>query len=178
MAHLWSWSDDSQWQAFPLNGDRWALSATGAPEPLPPGDITGDDGRLVVLRRAPGPHDERWLLMASERASVLVNGLPMAHGIAALVDRDEIRVPPLVPAFFSTERAAHVAPYPADGPRGFCPRCKRPLAAGDPAVRCPGCGLWHHALDHRPCWTHSDRCAACPHPTALDAGFQWTPEEL
>jgi hypothetical protein len=103
-----------------------------------------------------------------------------------LSDRDELRWPVAHdasgaaphPLFFSTERLAAVAPYPAGDRRGSCPRCKQLLTVGDAAVRCPSCGLWHHATDELPCWTYGEHCAACQQVTSLDAGFQWTPEEL
>ena len=127
-----------------------------------------------------------WAFLTAPDARVLINGLPVPLGIAILADRDEIRFAAtdeaprglLSPIYFSTERLAAVAAYPADGRRGSCPRCKQALTAGESAVCCPGCGLWHHATEALPCWSYGEHCAACPQATALDAGFQWTPEDL
>jgi hypothetical protein len=177
MAHLWHVSDENEWRPFPLDGVLFALPSAGEPQALVTMDRAASG--LIALRCADGPDDEAWFLLAGGEVQVCVNGVPIPHGMAALADRDEIRRPGSPPCFFSTERLAHVATYPADGARGFCPRCKQPIAAGDPAVKCPGCGLWHHASENRlPCWTYGGQCAACSHPTSLDAGFQWTPAEL
>lgn len=177
MAHLWRVADAGDWEPWELDSPLLALGREARPRAID--SIAGaDDGVLVVLRRAPASRDGEWLLLAEADASVHVNGLPVPHGIAALADRDEIRLPEGLRVFFSTERLAHVTPYPHDAPRGFCPRCKQPLQSGGAAVRCPGCGLWHHASTELPCWTYADHCAAgCPQPTALDAGFRWTPED-
>jgi len=80
--------------------------------------------------------------------------------------------------FFSTERLATTEAYPGSPSRAFCPRCTQVIAVGEQAVRCPGCGLWHHGTEQLPCWTYGECCAVCSQPTGVDAGFQWTPEEL
>jgi hypothetical protein len=114
-------------------------------------------------------------------ARPLVNGLPLHHGIAVLFDRDEIRLAPGgdgTPLYFSTERLAVVTQYSPAGRLGLCPRCKQAIAPGEDAVRCPGCGVWHHSTAALPCWTYGDQCAACDHATSIEAGFRWTPEVL
>jgi len=80
--------------------------------------------------------------------------------------------------FFSTELLAGVTPYPGSERPILCARCKAEIATASPAVRCPRCGAWHHQSDELPCWTYAERCSVCDQPTALDAGFAWTPEEL
>ena len=80
--------------------------------------------------------------------------------------------------YFSTETLARIEPLSEEDATGCCPRCKQGLTAGQPAVKCPGCGVWHHQSDELPCWTYAERCAICGGSTALDAGFSWTPEEL
>jgi hypothetical protein len=71
-----------------------------------------------------------------------------------------------------------VSPMP-ETPRGMmCPRCRQRIEKETLAVRCPQCGLWHHQSEELPCWTYSSTCAMCPQPSALDAGYQWTPTEL
>jgi len=186
MAHIWIQSDAGDWQTVTLDANCCRLtmagpSRLGAADPSPL-----DAASTVLIRRVPGPKADVWTLLAGAAARPLVNGLPAPHGIVVLSDRDEIRwpvrpgmdVPLATPLYFSTERLAAVVPYPAEGRRGSCPRCKQPLTAGEDAVRCPGCGLWHHATAVLPCWTHVGCCAVCEQPTALDAGFRWTPEEL
>ena len=200
MAHIWTRLNVGEWQPVPLAADAYVLTIAG-PAPLAAArvpqaadrsllDVVPDAparaAETVLLRRVSAANDETWALLAGPSARPLVNGLPTPHGIVILSDRDEIRRPSpsdpsgpsADPIFFSTERLATVTPYPAGSRRGSCPRCKQPLTAGDTAVRCPGCGLWHHATDALPCWTYGERCAACQQLTSLDAGFQWTPEDL
>jgi hypothetical protein len=129
----------------------------------------------VQLRRVANPPDT-WALITSSPA-LRLNGAQVPLGLAILEDRDEIRLP-AVHAWFSTETQAQVEPFPPSATRGFCPRCKQAIDPGSSAVRCPGCGLWHHASDDLPCWTYAPTCAACAHTTDLDAGFRWTPEDL
>jgi hypothetical protein len=187
VAHIWVSSAAGEWEPVALAADACALTEHGPSfsrldQPLE----TADDSSPVVLRRVPSIADDAWALLAIPGAPIMVNGFPIPHGIVVLNDRDEIRLStpvdpceePARPIYFSTERLAAVAPYPADGRRASCPRCKQSLTAGAPAVCCPRCGLFHHATDALPCWTYGEHCAACPHPTALDAGFRWTPEDL
>jgi hypothetical protein len=94
------------------------------------------------------------------------------------VDRDEILLHGVGRCYFSTETLARIEPLSEESATGCCPRCKQGMTAGEPAVRCPGCGVWHHQSDELPCWTYAERCAICGGSTALDAGFSWTPEEL
>jgi hypothetical protein len=161
MAHVWrNNGHDVGWTPTVLDGDGLALGSSAA------------------LRRIDDVNGAAWMLFAASSARVLVNGLPVSIGIVVLADRDEIRVPSEPPLYFSTETLAEVGPFPESCPRGFCPRCRQPIAPCSPAVRCPGCGLSHHASEDLACWTYSPQCAGCSHDTALDAGFRWTPEDL
>jgi hypothetical protein len=80
--------------------------------------------------------------------------------------------------FYSTERLALVEEFPGANAPAYCPRCKQAIASGHPAVKCPGCGVYYHQSNELPCWTYTDVCALCPQSTALDAGYQWSPEAL
>ena len=75
------------------------------------------------------------------------------------------------------DRAA-VEPLPESAGEVFCARCKKRIPAGAPAVKCPQCGAWHHSSDDLPCWTYAETCAFCDQPTALDADYRFTPEDL
>lgn len=199
MAHLWRRSSGGEWEPITLNGQAYVLDAFApasgeyhrelvaqTPFEIPdlhqdssqgPTDELAPIGRATsVLRRAAARTDDTWVLFARQGARILVNGLRVDLGILVLSDRDEIRLASGQTVYFSTESLAAVVPYPGDA-RGFCPRCKNEIEAEEPAVRCPGCGLWHHAGE-RPCWTYSEQCAACAQHTAPDAGYRWTPEEL
>lgn len=160
MAHLWRRNELGGWTPTPLVGDRLGLGSSSA------------------LRRLADVNGAAWMLFVATAARVRVNGSTVAVGAVVVSDRDEIRLPSGTPLYFSTETLAVVAPFPESGPRGFCPRCKQPIEPGRPAVRCPGCGLYHHASDDLACWTYGPQCAGCPHVTALDAGYRWTPEDL
>jgi hypothetical protein len=119
-----------------------------------------------------------WLLVSGPDARPLINGEPSRLGVVALSNRDELRwAPGAPPVYFSTETPATVAAVPASAARGACPRCRRPILADTLGVRCPDCGVWHHATEELPCWTYSDRCAVCERSTALGR-LAWSPEAL
>jgi len=146
----------------------------------PPRAIEGFPGAgaapAAVLLPARQGNPSPWVLIVKPGASVHVNGLPVLAGIRVASHRDEIRVEHQAPLYFSTETPATVEAFPG-GPRPVhCPRCKLAIGAGAPAVRCPNCGVWHHQLEDRPCYTYAGGCAACGAPTALDGGYQWVPE--
>jgi hypothetical protein len=161
MAHLWRIDDDGAWTPTLLDAESFALQPSA-----------------VVMRRSGAERDMTWSLLTPADPPTFVNGAPVLMGITTLADRDEIRVAGARSFFFATETLAGVAPFPAGGPRGFCPRCKQQIEAGAPAVACPRCALWYHQSDTLPCWTYAERCSACAQATALDTGFSWTPEEV
>jgi hypothetical protein len=167
MAHLWTMTAENEWAIEPLAHEVRTLDSDGdvllLPAPLSP--------------RTPGV-PTAWALIVGTGTTVRLNGAPLRVGIAILNDRDEIRVATAAPLFFSTESLAVVTPFPPDGPRGACPRCKQPIVGGTTAVKCPGCGIWHHQADDLPCWQYASHCAMCEQDTASDAPFRWTPEEL
>jgi hypothetical protein len=132
----------------------------------------------AVIRRDEGRERGPWHLLAPFGANLWVNGLPLLAGLRVLDDRDEIRVENGRPLFFATEELARVVPMPDSNRAMMCPRCQQRIDAGTAAVRCPRCALWHHESGDLPCWTYSPTCTLCPQPSALDAGFQWTPMEL
>ena len=170
MTHLWV-QQANQWAMVPLTLTQLPLADLPlAPERCPPSDAllvkSGSDGRA------------EWHLLARPSSGISVNGLPLLAGVRTLLDRDEVHLPQLGSLFFSTERAAQVESLPAADHAVFCPRCRQPIAPGAPAVRCPGCEVWHHGSEELPCWTYAPTCALCQQSTAPDAGFKWTPEEL
>jgi hypothetical protein len=107
-----------------------------------------------------------------------VNGLPLGGiGARVLSDRDEIAIPGVGSAYYSSEVLAAVVPFPASDRTVFCGRCRQAIAAGSPAVKCPNCGVWYDQSDELPCWRFGERCAYCTTLTALDAGLTWVPQE-
>jgi hypothetical protein len=163
MAHLWLRENDetspNDWGVMPLEEGAAAFGP-------------------ALLLRCQDASGDLWLLMDAAPPRVRLNGASLITGIHVLQDRDEITIPGVGRMFFSTEVLARVEPYPGGERPAICPRCKRRIDTATPAVRCPQCGVWHHQSDELPCWTYSDTCALCSQPTALDAGYRWTPEAL
>jgi hypothetical protein len=174
LAHLWAADGEGGWQAAALAGDAFVLTGAG-PEPAPSPPEAGADLRL--LRLEVGDGTESWALLGGPEQEALVNGLPIAGlGIRVLRDRDQVQLPGGPPFFFSSERLAQVESFPgAAGAR--CPRCQAAIGPATPAVRCPGCGLWHHQSPEWECWTYG-HCSGCGRAGALGGDFAWTPEGL
>jgi hypothetical protein len=174
MAHLWI-RDELGWGAQRLPDAGFDLAAT-------PGARSRDRGRpapageVARLVRANPEGRAAWTMIASSGADVRVNSRTVPAGLRVLADRDEIRVGNDV-LYFSTERLAAIEAFPVAGRVVFCGRCRQQIDPGSPAVCCPSCGIWYNQSPDLPCWTYSDKCTFCGHPTALDAGFAWTPEE-
>ena len=158
MAILWTLEPGGTWRRDDLDGDDLALA-----------------GGARLLRRPDG-RGERWLLLSPAAAGAVVNGRP-APPARLLRDRDELRLARSPRLVFGQEPEARVEPFPGRVD-AVCPRCRSPIAAGDAAVQCPGCHVWHHLTDELPCWTHAATCGTCDHPTPLGAGPRWTPESL
>jgi hypothetical protein len=166
MSRIFNPSDDG-WSAAPLEGERAALLSDA------------DHGAVLLQRHTPAYAGGRsgWAVLASDGACLLLNGEPVALGLAVLRHRDELRVGDAGPFYYSDERLAAVEAFASDdAPR--CPRCAQPIARGELSVRCPACGVLHHHRADRECWTHVERCALCEQSTDLEAGLRWTPKEL
>ena len=185
MAHLWVKDTFGEWAVVMLGlkrldlddrilqGAGWSTEARLRRRVMdrmlkPPG---------ASLVRSDQDDHESWVLTAFP-GRVTVNGVRVASGLHVLADRDEITVAGYEPVFFSTERLAAIEKCPASDRALTCPRCRQVIAPYTPAVCCPACGVWHHQDGDLKCWTYAERCALCPHPTGLDAGYQWTPEDL
>ena len=174
MAHIWV-DTGAEWALAELDGDEFVLTGERATpvrrRRTPDGGPAG-----TLLLRGDGEGDRAWVLVTGrDGPRTQVNGVPLVLGVRVMADRDALRVGD-VRMFFSTETLPRVEAYPEEAPEVPCARCRSPLRAGDPAVRCPACGLWHHEASGRQCWTYDVRCGNCDQPTALDAGWRWTPE--
>jgi len=189
MSQLWSKDAAGAWAVQALDADVMVL---GGPAPAPlvaPEALGAAAGPALARSRGVNGH-ERWTLLCDPASRARVNGAPVAAGARVLTDRDAIALGDGRIVYFSAERLAETVPFPG-GPGGAgrpgharsptsCIRCKLPLDPGTPAVRCPApdCGFWAHESEELPCWSYTEGCAACGHPTALDAGLQWSPAEL
>jgi len=126
------------------------------------------------LRRFHSPlGGERWCLMSSGDGA-RVNGEVPALGIQVLEHQDEIRVLTNI-YFISTEKRPTIELASLDGL--FCGRCRKPIPAETPMVRCPGCGASCHQSEKLPCFTYAAACPHCDQPTDLDGGFRFHPGE-
>ena len=187
MAHLWIEVDGGQqpaWEVSPLKEKAYRISGDGRPLAVSAGEGGLPGAAGVLVRRGAGPADQ-WVLLAGAASRIGINGSPLVLGARVLRDRDEIltRGPSgtLRRYYYSAERMARVEPFPGAGQPVCCPRCKQLIEVGVPAVQCPQCGAWHHESTEAslPCWSYHSRCAAlCDQPTAIGAGFRWTPEGL
>ena len=169
MAHLYV-KVDTRWEQAPLE--------PGCARPAD--SLTNEQGQApgikILSTRIAG--QTRWIALRSGLSQFHVNGLPIPLGIKALSHRDKIDVPGVGEYFFSTESKAKVTYLPEGVKNCICPRCKTHILSGQAAVQCPKCGVWHHQMEDRKCWTYSELCATCDHVTDLDAEFEFNPEEL
>ncbi len=190
MAHLWLRDPDEGLAALPLSGAELRLDGRR------PARLNGDDpsGAVVTIvgRPADGTDDLQWYLHHGPAARVAVNGVRLELGLQRLADGDEIVLDDARRYVFSTEAVPERVAMAAQPQPPVCGRCLQPVASGQMAVRCPGCGVWHHQVsradaagdDGEPpskdvlCWTYHTTCSTCAQPTDLETGFRDVPEWL
>ena len=183
MAHLWVHGEVG-WNAAKLDSPLFDLGPLRALESTEESGEIGYGGLaraacagFARLVRVDAGGVGTWALIASPGFAVRLNGRAPAAGLCVLADRDEIRVGGSAQYFFSTESLAVVEPFPGAERAVFCGRCRQRIEKGAPSVHCPSCGVWYDQTPDLPCWTYAQKCVFCDAPTALDAGFMWTPEE-
>lgn len=188
MPNLWIERDEKSWALLALDHDRYVIESSRAGHDGEPLTIRPAEPDEVVLppkfelRRVPNNQQAAdWALVGA--GDVAVNAVPVPIALRLLRDKDELRFGRRLRAFYSTESAAKVEPFP--GPDTvICARCRLPVDTDQPAVKCPNsdCGVWHHQIDdpgdEQPCWTFAETCGACMQPTDLSNGFRWTPSGL
>ena len=178
MAHIWKNVNNDAWAPTELQSA--AVLGGGSVEFMGNTHKAARRGNVLLYPVTTGTQAAQWALLVPAGAHVRINDAPIENGIRVLADRDAIRVANLPPVYFSTERLARVEPFPNEA-NVFCPRDKTLISAGEPAVCCPQCGIWHHeqSAEGEGCWTYAETCALCDQSTDLDsAGFRWTPEGL
>ena len=183
MAHIWQRhkSNTQRWAPVLLPGNCIAVLTGDPDDPITAGNNDCDGKKSAyIIRHSNIDGCENWILYISPQNRVSINGISIDMGIKSLHDRDEIKVGESGPLYFSTETLAQVEEFPGIGKTAQCPRCQQNIDVGDPAVRCPQCGVWHHQNEELNCWTYGPRCAACSEQdTELEnTNFNWTPEEL
>ena len=163
MSSLWRQSPEGVWETISLSRE--------AGRPF----LLDADAALVGVGRGA---DRTVALLPRGAAAARVNGLPIIGGLRVLDHQDEILIG-RQRFIFSTESTPQLARFhhQGEGKRPSCPICRGPLADGDDAVQCPGCGRWYHQLAMRPCFTYAPQCRFCRHPTALTGGAVWHPEQ-
>ena len=177
MAHIWQFGG-SAWVRQPLTGKYFGLRASPEAVVQPMAALPAGGGAVALGRYESPEKTPLWVLFGKEASGVRLNGQSLLAGIAVLRDRDEILIGGRTRLYFSTEEHARIEPFPGAAEPVFCARCRQPIQAGTPAVRCPGCGHWCEQSEAKPCWTYGPMCPLCDQPTAFDTGLRWTPEEL
>ena len=150
---------------------RFAPVRIAAVEPSIPSSCSD---AVVLMRVEP---QRKWIAFVPADFRLLHNGQPVPAGLRMLAHGDALAVVPGMPAYFSTEEVPCVDTY-EENEALSCPRCKLEITRPQTVVRCPACGVIHHELEDRGCWTYAAKCALCPQPTALDAELRWSPELL
>ena len=138
----------------------------------------------IVLARFGGGTDFSVALLAKLDLNVLVNGVPIAGGLRILEHRDEIVVGGSR-LLYSEESVPEITTAQAGpGARPLrCSLCRGTIENGMTIVRCPRCLRLFHQSDAGPdaperhCWTYSERCRHCGHPTAMTGESLWSPEK-
>lgn len=113
---------------------------------------------------------------------VRVNGLAIVGDIRILEHRDEIVVG-TSRTFFSSESTPSVEVYSHSGTgrRPKCPVCRNAVMDDQTVVRCPGCNRIFHQIEktesspEKHCWTYSEECKFCGHPTQMSGEPVWRP---
>ncbi len=176
MARIWRHTGSS-WVRLELAGGFLGIPLSPARRPRPMASLPSR-GVAAVVGQYEGPgRSTIWVLLDPATANVRLNGQLLVAGLAVLRDRDEILVSGRAPLYFSTEELAKIVPFPGSAEPVFCARCRQPIQAGTPAVRCPSCGHWSEQSETKPCWTYGPFCPMCEQPTALGTALRWTPDE-
>jgi hypothetical protein len=178
MAHFWLRNDAGEWGIESLAGEFCVAVSGGQILLLTPLASSLGLAEIRFLPPDAAGVSPSWTLLGGRGAPLRVNGQPVALGIRALHDRDEISFA-RQRCFFSTEELVRIIAFPGLVQPACCPRCKQKVEMGQPAVACPHCRAWHHQSEKFPCWTYEPTCALCQiQATALDAGYSWAPGML
>jgi hypothetical protein len=132
----------------------------------------------LIHHQFDGDGADLWSLLAPPGERVRVNGQELLAGVRVLRDRDEVVLGREEPVYFSTQTLAVARPFEGAPHPIYCPRCQGLVEAGQMVVCCPGCHTVYHQFPERACWTYADKCCHCRRGTALEGGYDWTPEGI
>ncbi len=172
MPQMFVQTAEQLWAPVALREDSYELRALlvsavsgGAAGPL----VAAVSARVVSFRDGAV---ERWMVVAGPDAQLRVNGIPLgAVGARVLGDRDELAIPGVGSAYYSTESLAEVVDFPGLARVVLCGRCRQEVVRGHPAARCVGCGTWYHETPELKCFTYSEICNYCPAATVPGRGL-------
>jgi hypothetical protein len=164
---LWMCNAAGTWQAQPLAGTHYLTPQGGSLHC----QTQASHWHALLHPWQDIHHPATYLLLVSPAANVRLNG-QRPFTLSVLQDRDEIAVGAAT-AYFTTEMPAVVVVFPGVADTLYCPMCRSPLAAGQPAVQCTRCQRWYHQDTERPCWTYHTHCL-CGAPTHGE--YTWQPE--
>jgi hypothetical protein len=179
MPFLWLRDHDSVWSALPLPGHPIEIGGH-SPKKRSMEELVNTQIKGALL--IPVGDDQpvkTWALLWGRDCNVRINGLQsFPVGIRMLADRDEIKVDRGEVVYFTTETLPVIETFEGSDHDIFCPRDKKKIEPGSLVVRCVECGLiYHYSTDKtRNCFEYSEMCL-CGHPTRLDAGFRWVPDD-
>ncbi len=182
MSHAWVRHKKVQWAVVELDHASTGYDLVGGDMPIKRRNGGLSDAPMLVPDRGDSARTglkDAWVVVCGRDDPLWVNGLPLAAtGIHVLNDRDEVLLNDRTRLYFSTERLARAEPFVAGEVETICPRCKKPIETGTLAVPCPGCDVWYHEDEGRPCWTYAATCVLCSRSTDMSAGYTWTPLAL
>jgi len=167
------------WAIAPLRGAELFKLRANAGAPISAQSRGSETFKGPIIHRWQDQAQETWVLMTPQDVPVIVNGNQVLGGIKVLENRDEIRFGGTNFRFYySAEQLARIDRFEGGERTMTCPRCSQEILEGNAVVECPLCGVLHHQSEQYPCWTYAEHCALCNQSTALDMGYQWTPEGL
>ena len=142
MAHIWNLIKDGageRWIAVALAGDGCVVACYSDDLGLmsPAGVTQLEPARVLILPTGSPGAGPRWTLLAGRGAGVRVNGRPLALGVRALADKDEILAGGRR-LFFSTEGTRAGGSVSRTGPTGVLPALQAKAGAGRPGGLLPG----------------------------------------
>lgn len=176
MAFIFTRDERGNWAAVPLSDRPLVLQSVLSSISIANNNDLVENAPAQVIRTESG-FSRRHVLVWGDADAVRINGLPLPTGIHVLADRDELRIRGRGPLYFSKETFPVIETFEGKPPRVECGRCSKPVEVGSSVVYCPVCRVVYHETADFNCWTCVPACRHCGHPTAIGAGFQWTPQD-